>query len=154
MTQVMRGVRVLEVAQFIFAPSAGALLADWGADVLKIEHPVYADGQRGFLRWGGAVFDPNRNPLIEGVNRGKRSVGLDIANPAGRELLYELARTADGATRTQARAASTAVAPRRAGVDQALDVPEGLFRHRVLDGDRPGAGASCCRCKRHRNRAG
>ena len=95
MTQVMRGVRVLEVAQFIFAPSAGAILADWGADVLKVEHPVYADGQRGFLRWGGTAFDPNRNPLIEGVNRGKRSIGLDVANPAGREVLYELAKTAD-----------------------------------------------------------
>jgi crotonobetainyl-CoA:carnitine CoA-transferase CaiB-like acyl-CoA transferase len=95
MTQVMKGVRVLEVAQFIFAPSAGALLADWGADVVKVEHPITADGQRGFVRWGGAVFDPDRNPLIEGANRGKRSVGLDISKPDGRELLYELAKTAD-----------------------------------------------------------
>jgi crotonobetainyl-CoA:carnitine CoA-transferase CaiB-like acyl-CoA transferase len=95
MTQVMKGVRVLEVAQFVFAPSAGALLADWGADVIKVEHPVTADGQRGFLRWSGAVFDPDRNPLIEGPNRGKRSVGLDISTPDGRELLYALAKTAD-----------------------------------------------------------
>src|ERR1700756_3370826 len=95
MAQVMRGVRVLEVAQFIFAPSAGALLADWGADVIKVEHPVTADGPRGFVRWGGAGFDPDRNPLIEGCNRGKRSVGLDISTAEGRELLYELAKTAD-----------------------------------------------------------
>ena len=95
MTQVMRGVRVLEVAQFIFAPSAGAVLADWGADVIKIEHPVYADGQRGFVRWSSITFDPDRNPLVEGANRGKRSVGLDISTPAGRELLYEMAKTAD-----------------------------------------------------------
>ena len=95
MTQVMKGVRVLEVAQFIFAPSAGALLADWGADVVKIEHPVYADGQRGFIRWSGVTFDPDRNPLIEGCNRGKRSVGLDISKPEGREVLYELAKSAD-----------------------------------------------------------
>jgi crotonobetainyl-CoA:carnitine CoA-transferase CaiB-like acyl-CoA transferase len=95
MTQVMKGVRVLEVAQFIFAPSAGALLADWGADVVKIEHPVYADGQRGFIRWSGVTFDPDRNPLIEGCNRGKRSVGLDISKPEGREVLYQLARNSD-----------------------------------------------------------
>jgi crotonobetainyl-CoA:carnitine CoA-transferase CaiB-like acyl-CoA transferase len=95
MTKVLRGVRVLEVAQFIFAPSAGALLADWGADVIKIEHPVYGDGQRGFLRWSGATFDKDRNPLIEGPNRGKRSVGVDITTPEGREVLYEIAKTAD-----------------------------------------------------------
>ncbi|CAN7420376.1 CaiB/BaiF CoA-transferase family protein [Phenylobacterium sp. LjRoot219] len=95
MTQVMKGVRVLEVAQFIFAPSAGALLADWGADVIKVEHPVHADGQRGFIRWSGVTFDPDRNPLIEGANRGKRSVGLDISTPEGREILYDLARSAD-----------------------------------------------------------
>jgi crotonobetainyl-CoA:carnitine CoA-transferase CaiB-like acyl-CoA transferase len=96
MTKVLKGVRVLEVAQFIFAPSAGALLADWGADVIKIEHPVYGDGQRGFLRWlGDASFPVERNPLTEGPNRGKRSVGIDISTQEGREVLYELARTAD-----------------------------------------------------------
>jgi crotonobetainyl-CoA:carnitine CoA-transferase CaiB-like acyl-CoA transferase len=95
MTKVMKGVRVIEAAQFLFAPSAAGILADWGADVIKIEHPVYADGQRGFLQWSGMSFTPERNPLIEGANRGKRSVGLDIGTPQGREVLYELARTAD-----------------------------------------------------------
>lgn len=95
MVQVMKGVRVLEIAQFIFAPSAGALLADWGADVIKIEHPVYADGQRGFVRWNGVTFPQNQNPLIEGANRGKRSVGVDISTPEGRNLIYELAKTSD-----------------------------------------------------------
>jgi crotonobetainyl-CoA:carnitine CoA-transferase CaiB-like acyl-CoA transferase len=94
-TKIMKGVRVLEVAQFVMAPSAAALLADWGADVIKIEHPIYGDGQRGFVRWSGATFDPGRNPLMEGPNRGKRSIGLDIATPEGREILYQLARTAD-----------------------------------------------------------
>ena len=53
MTQVMEGVRVLEVAQFTFVPAAGAVLADWGADVIKIEHPVRGDTQRGFLHLAG-----------------------------------------------------------------------------------------------------
>ena len=43
MTQVLKGVKVLEVAQFTFVPAAGAIMADWGADVVKIEHPVRGD---------------------------------------------------------------------------------------------------------------
>jgi crotonobetainyl-CoA:carnitine CoA-transferase CaiB-like acyl-CoA transferase len=95
MTQVMKGVRVLEVAQFTFVPAAGAILADWGADVIKVEHPVRGDTQRGFLNMGGIPVEPNRNPLIEHPNRGKRSVGIDVSKPEGQAVLYELAKTAD-----------------------------------------------------------
>ena len=95
MTQVMEGVRILEVAQFTFVPAAGGLLADWGADVIKIEHPTRGDLQRGFINIGGTKIDPNRNPLMEHPNRGKRSVGIDIATPEGLGLIYEIAKTAD-----------------------------------------------------------
>lgn len=95
MTQVMKGVRVLEVAQFTYVPAAGAILADWGADVIKVEHPVRGDTQRGFLNMGGVTLDPLRHTLFEHPNRGKRSVGIDTATPEGQELLYELAKTAD-----------------------------------------------------------
>ena len=95
MTQVMKGVRVLEVAQFTFVPAAGAILADWGADVIKIEHPLRGDTQRGFLNMGGVTLDPLRHTLFEHPNRGKRSVGIDTATTEGQELLYELAKTAD-----------------------------------------------------------
>jgi crotonobetainyl-CoA:carnitine CoA-transferase CaiB-like acyl-CoA transferase len=95
MTLVMKGVRVLEVAQFTFVPAAGALLADWGADVIKIEHPVRGDTQRGFINMGGVKVDPNRNTLMEHPNRGKRSVGIDITTAEGQELIYEIARTSD-----------------------------------------------------------
>jgi crotonobetainyl-CoA:carnitine CoA-transferase CaiB-like acyl-CoA transferase len=95
MTQVMKGIRVLEVAQFTFVPAAGAILADWGADVIKIEHPVRGDTQRGFLNMGGVKLDPNRHTLIEHPNRGKRSVGLDISKPEGVEVLYQIAKHAD-----------------------------------------------------------
>ncbi len=50
----MEGVKVLEVAQFTFAPSAGAVLADWGADVVKVEHAEYGDAQRGLTIGAGA----------------------------------------------------------------------------------------------------
>ncbi|WP_036465048.1 CaiB/BaiF CoA transferase family protein [Mycolicibacterium iranicum] len=91
----MEGVRVLEVAQFTFVPAAGAILADWGADVIKIEHPVRGDTQRGFVNMGGFQLDPNRHPLIEHPNRGKRSVGIDVSTPEGQDVLYEIAKTAD-----------------------------------------------------------
>jgi len=95
MANVMDGVRVLEVAQFTFVPAAGGILADWGADVIKVEHPLRGDTQRGFLNMGGVQLDPLRHTLIEHPNRGKRSVGIDVSTPEGQELLYELAKTAD-----------------------------------------------------------
>jgi crotonobetainyl-CoA:carnitine CoA-transferase CaiB-like acyl-CoA transferase len=95
MTKVLEGVRILEVAQFTFVPAAGAVLADWGADVIKIEHPVRGDTQRGFVNVAGVKVDPNRNTLMEHPNRGKRSVGIDISTQEGKELIYEIAKTAD-----------------------------------------------------------
>ncbi len=95
MIKVLQGYRVLEVAQFTFVPSCGGLLADWGADVIKIEHPVRGDAQRGFIQWSGAPVDPDHNPMLEHSNRGKRSVGLDLASAEGQALLYEMAQSAD-----------------------------------------------------------
>ena len=95
MYSVMEGVRVLEVAQYTFVPAAGAVLADWGADVLKVEHPERGDSQRGLLQVGGQENTAAINFLMEHANRGKRSIGIDLVNPEGRELLYELARTSD-----------------------------------------------------------
>ncbi|MBW0020088.1 MAG: CoA transferase [Mycobacterium sp.] len=91
----MAGFRVLEVAQFTFVPAAGAILADWGADVIKVEHPLRGDTQRGFLNMGGIQVDPNRHPLMEHPNRGKRSVGIDVSTPGGQEVIYELAKASD-----------------------------------------------------------
>jgi len=91
----MAGFRVLELAQFTFVPAAGAILADWGADVIKVEHPLRGDTQRGFLNMGGIQVDPDRHPLMEHPNRGKRSVGIDVSTPGGQEVLYELAKTSD-----------------------------------------------------------
>src|SRR2546421_10485745 len=97
MSEVLQGVRVLEVASWTFVPAAGAVLSDWGADVIKVEHPATGDPQRGLVTSGlvpraagGANF------MIEQPNRGKRSVGLDIGTDEGRELLYRLGERADG----------------------------------------------------------
>jgi crotonobetainyl-CoA:carnitine CoA-transferase CaiB-like acyl-CoA transferase len=90
----MEGVRVVEVAAWTFVPAAGGVLADWGAEVIKIEHPISGDPQRG-LAAGGIVPEGSVNFIIEIPNRGKRSVGIDLASDAGRELLYKLVATSD-----------------------------------------------------------
>ncbi|UGQ11945.1 CoA transferase [Yinghuangia sp. ASG 101] len=98
MFKPMAGVRVLEVAQFTFVPAAGAVLADWGADVVKVEHAEKGDAQRGIVK----VFSHNVStegttfaPLMDGPNRGKRSLGLSLEKPEAKRVLHELVRRSD-----------------------------------------------------------
>lgn len=95
MTKVMEGIRVLEIAQFTFVPAAGGVLSDWGADVIKIEHPVRGDAQRGIQMLQRLAVNPQRSSLMQHPNRGKRSVGIDVSTPEGQALIYEIAKTAD-----------------------------------------------------------
>lgn len=95
LNEVLAGVRVVEVAQWWFVPAAGAILADWGAEVIKVEHPVHGDPQRGLVHSGLVPNTGDVNYMVEQPNRGKRSVGIDIATDEGRELLYRLVETAD-----------------------------------------------------------
>jgi crotonobetainyl-CoA:carnitine CoA-transferase CaiB-like acyl-CoA transferase len=95
MTKPLDGVKVLEVAQWWFVPAAGAVLADWGADVLKIEHPERGDAQRGLAAAGFSMSIGGVDFMMQQSNRGKRSVGLDIGVPEGRELLLRLAAESD-----------------------------------------------------------
>jgi crotonobetainyl-CoA:carnitine CoA-transferase CaiB-like acyl-CoA transferase len=90
------GIRVIEVASWMFVPSGGACLVDWGADVIKVEPVQGGDPQRGLITSGllpggkGAV-----NFMIEQPNHGKRSIGLDLGTDEGREVLLELVESAD-----------------------------------------------------------
>ena len=95
MQDVLRGIKVLEVAQWWFVPAAGAVLADWGAEVVKVEHPVTGDAQRGLAAFGFKSTEGNVDFMMQQSNRGKRSVGIDIATPGGRDLVYRLAEGAD-----------------------------------------------------------
>jgi crotonobetainyl-CoA:carnitine CoA-transferase CaiB-like acyl-CoA transferase len=95
MTAVLRGIRVLEVAEHTFVPAASALLADWGAEVIKIEHPERGDAMRGLASTGVFNMPAGVHPLLEHSNRGKQSLGLDLTTPEGLEILYKLAATAD-----------------------------------------------------------
>ncbi len=93
--KVLDGIRVIEVAQWGFVPSAGAVLSDWGAQVLKIEHPTKGDPIRGLDMAGVKAGTSGFTLMWEVCNRGKRSVGLDVAIPEGREMLLRLVDDAD-----------------------------------------------------------
>jgi crotonobetainyl-CoA:carnitine CoA-transferase CaiB-like acyl-CoA transferase len=87
MYDVMKGVRVIECAEHTFVPVAATMLADWGADVVKIERPT----QGGDTARNTAILQrpgQKANGFFEVANRGKRGVALDLTQPEGREILY------------------------------------------------------------------
>jgi crotonobetainyl-CoA:carnitine CoA-transferase CaiB-like acyl-CoA transferase len=88
-------VRILEVASHVFVPIAGGVLTEWGAEVVKIEHPVTGDPYRGLVTAGLHKSYDGVDPSFQFTNRGKQSVSLDLKHPEGRELLYRLAKSCD-----------------------------------------------------------
>ena len=95
MTAILKGVRILEVAEHTFVPASSALLSDWGADVIKIEHVERGDAMRGLASTGISASVGDVHALLEHSNRGKRSLAIDLTTPDGLEILYKLAATAD-----------------------------------------------------------
>jgi crotonobetainyl-CoA:carnitine CoA-transferase CaiB-like acyl-CoA transferase len=92
--QPFDGVRVVELAQWVFVPVAGALLADWGADVIHIE-PTEGDPYRGLATQGIGTDRGGINLSLALANRGKRSIALDIQSEDGRAVLHRLLDSAD-----------------------------------------------------------
>lgn len=86
----LQGVRVVEIGLWLAGPACATILADWGADVVKVEPPA-GDPYRGFA-W---AFGGTMNPPFELDNRGKRSIAVDLASPIGREIVLELLADAD-----------------------------------------------------------
>ena len=95
----LRGMRVLELAQIMAGPTCGMLLADMGADVIKVEKLPGGDDSRGY-----------REPLVNGVsapfmmlNRNKRGIALNLKHPSGRDVLLRMVRDADVLTENSRR---------------------------------------------------
>ena len=88
------GVRVIELAQWVFVPVAGALIADWGGDVIRIEPPA-GDPYRSLMTQGIGAGTGDVNLSVALANRGKRSIALDIKTDRGRAVLDQLLETAD-----------------------------------------------------------
>lgn len=93
----LSGIRVIECAGYLSAPTAGYMLADLGAEVIKIEDREKGDPTRGTSALFGASMSmpTGENILFETANRSKKSVTIDLKKPRGRELLYELVSRAD-----------------------------------------------------------
>src|SRR5438094_1639672 len=93
---LLEGIKVVELSLYAFAPSAAAVLSDWGADVVKVVPPTVADPMMGTpiarlpQREVGVQF------MWEIMNRGKRCVGLDVSQPDGQAVLHEMVARADG----------------------------------------------------------
>lgn len=92
MYDVLEGVKVLEVSAWAFVPSAGGVLADWGAEVVKVEPPT-GDPMRGLVNAG--IESPGPSFPWEIWNRGKRSIALDLQQERAREIVLDLAAEAD-----------------------------------------------------------
>ncbi|MBM3395824.1 MAG: CoA transferase [Betaproteobacteria bacterium] len=98
MTQALQGVRVLDMTRVLAGPLAAQVLADLGADVIKVERPQAGDDSRG---WGPPFQrDRDGNELPDSLyflccNRGKRSVTVDLAHPQGQTLIRHLAGQCD-----------------------------------------------------------
>jgi len=89
----LAGIRVLEVANWLAAPAGCALLADAGADVIKVEPPS-GDAYRGYRVQAAGYFAPF-NFAFELDNRGKRGITLDLEQPSARDVIYRLAGGCD-----------------------------------------------------------
>lgn len=92
-TGVFDGVRVIELAQYVYVPGAGVMMADQGAEVIKIE-TIEGDPYR-TLKAGGDRNLGNINIAMEQNNRNKKSVALDLKSEEGREALLKLVESAD-----------------------------------------------------------
>ncbi len=108
---LLQGLKVVEFASYIAAPGAAGILADWGAEVIKVERP---EGDPMRHVFGDAKSDISGNPTFGLDNRGKRAVVLDISKPEGRDALARLAAQAD-VFLTNVRPAAL----KRAGLDEA-----------------------------------
>lgn len=89
---MLEGLRVVEYATYVAAPGAGGIMADWGAEVIKVEPPG-GDPIRQFFASVGV--EEERNPVFDLDNRGKRSIVLDTAQTSARDALLRLVDSAD-----------------------------------------------------------
>jgi len=90
--QPLTGVKVIDFTQVMMGPCATQMLADYGADVIKIERPGAGDLSRTSI-----ADDPGglNNPVFQSLNRNKRSIALDLRGDAGKQVVFELVKTAD-----------------------------------------------------------
>jgi crotonobetainyl-CoA:carnitine CoA-transferase CaiB-like acyl-CoA transferase len=92
---LLAGFRVLDVSAHGAVPIAGAVLADWGADVIKIEDPEHPDVMRAGMVWGVPPPERGSAHLYHVFNHGKRSAAINLKHARGREAMLRIAETSD-----------------------------------------------------------
>jgi len=87
---LLQGIKIVELAHWIAAPAAAAILSDWGAEVIKIEDPRGGDALRGYLETRDDYPKMEVNGPFELDNRNKRSVAINLGHEPGQEIAYRL----------------------------------------------------------------
>lgn len=95
MAGCMEGIKIVELGQVVAIPMAAAILADWGADVIKVETPVVGDQARGTTHLEGGKCTNGIHYLFEVMNRNKRGITLNLKNKKGMAIMYELVKRTD-----------------------------------------------------------
>ncbi len=89
MAGILEGIKVIDMGHVAAVPAAGAMMADWGAEVIKVE-PLAGERAR-----GSRVTPEGFDWGIQGLNRGKKALSLDLKKDAGKDILYRLVKKAD-----------------------------------------------------------
>ena len=95
MSGPLSGIKVIELAAFVAAPTVGRLMADMGADVIKVESPAGDGWRQTGVSYLPKRFNEDENPIFDIYNNGKKFVCLDLKDPEGLEALHKLLADAD-----------------------------------------------------------
>jgi crotonobetainyl-CoA:carnitine CoA-transferase CaiB-like acyl-CoA transferase len=95
MAGALAGIKVVELGHWVAVPSACAILADWGAEVIKIENPGTGDALRGMRSIEGIPMSDHIMPVFEVLNRGKQGLAVNLSLNQGREIVYRLVERSD-----------------------------------------------------------
>ena len=97
MVMALEGIKVIDIAQVAAVPMCARHLADFGADVIHIEHPIRGDSWRSHQagHGGNSGIPSDFNYGFDVFNRNKRSVAIDLAQPGGQDIIYKLVENAD-----------------------------------------------------------
>ena len=94
MSKPLEGYKVVDLTTFVAAPVCSRLLADLGAEVIKVEHPA-GDGWREFGINYNPRFNEDENPVFDIYNTGKKFISLNLKNPDAKEVMWKLLEEAD-----------------------------------------------------------
>lgn len=94
MRQILEGIKILDFTQFKTGPMGTQLLADLGAEVIKVERPLVGDYERDFAAFGKCTAK-GASPFFLAMNRNKKSLAIDLKAPQAKEIIYRLVEKAD-----------------------------------------------------------